>query len=334
MASDEALLPVHRPPESPRVSLDLVDIYAQLRREAATNIEPPPVLTLSTFSTRVELAQQISEGLALVNDRTPISLETKDERVKSRERQRKLASLARHGFSPAPSTPTRQAKRGNGVPADWFKENTKPILRDPTVPQPPEPSFSPNSRQRLHKLFEEAKQSGVLDFEPYRILVKPIQFQSYLPMVMASTTIELLDGDDSDDTTCKIPNMRCLWDTGAHFPTITEDVLAPSFLKQIRSEEYAATYGGGPDNPVVQVAIALQFSNSNHTLEGIAIVRPAGSLQNGFSGMILGQHSLLNSIEYHVVPAQVLRAKGVDAQGSWGEIRLLGHVFDEEYKSL
>ncbi|KAG5298012.1 hypothetical protein I7I48_07331 [Histoplasma ohiense] len=60
---------------------------------------------------------------------------------------------------------------------------------------------------------------------------------------------------------------------------------------------------------------------------------PAGSLPNGFSGMILEQHSFLDLVEYHGVRVKVPASKGVDPQDSWGEIRL-GYVLNEEYRPL
>ena len=64
------------------------------------------------------------------------------------------------------------------------------------------------------------------------------------------------------------------------------------------------------------------------------MIRPAGSLPNGFSGVILGQRTILDSLECHVVPARVLRAQGTDIEDQWGEIRLLGRVIDEQYEPL
>ncbi|OJD19811.1 hypothetical protein AJ78_00312 [Emergomyces pasteurianus Ep9510] len=214
--------------------------------------------------------------------------------------------------TPTSSTLHSDQAEGDGnsqsTASNWFKANTKPILRDTTTPLPPPPNFSPEARPRLR--------NGTLNLDPYPMLVKSLRFQSCLPMVVASTTFEAIDGDGSADTICKTPNMHCLWDTGAHCPTITDDMLPPSFLQKIQSDEYIAIYGAGSGHPSIQIALCLQFSNVNFILEGIAIVRPAGSLPNDFSGMILGQHSLLQLIEYYVVPAKVLAAKGIDAQNS------------------
>lgn len=55
---------------------------------------------------------------------------------------------------------------------------------------------------------------------------------------------------------------------------------------------------------------------------------PAGSLPN------LGQHLLLDLVEYHGVRVKIPASKGVDPQDSWGEIRLLGYVLNEEYRPL
>lgn len=59
---------------------------------------------------------------------------------------------------------------------------------------------------------------------------------------------------------------------------------------------------------------------------------PAGSLPKGFSGMILGQHSLLDLVENQGVPVKVPASKGFDPQDSWGEIRLLGYLLNQEYR--
>lgn len=138
-------------------------------------------------------------------------------------------------------------------------------------------------------------------------------------MVMAEATIEALDADPLDDTAAyKMTNLHCIWDTAAHHTIVSEDLLPISFVKRIRDAEYTAIYGS-QGNAAVQIAISIQFSNCLEIFETICVVRLSETLPNGFSGVILGEHGLLNLMDYHVVPRKVRQYKGVDIQDEWGD---------------
>lgn len=150
--------------QTPTLSLDLVDIYAQLRREAEINAKPPPLLELPKQSTRSELSKAIAHGLA--DDQTPVRLLTDEERLSSSRRKKELAAEAR-SLSLRPEPPSSRQWGGSGDP-DFWKENTKPIHVDSGVPRPCMPDRpSTQSRQRLKQLAEELKESGTLDLDPY-----------------------------------------------------------------------------------------------------------------------------------------------------------------------
>lgn len=306
------------------LSLDLVDLYAQLGREAAIYVKPPPLLELPKQSTRSELSKAIALGLA--DDQTPIRLVTNEERASSSRRKKELSAEARRLSS--------QRRGGSGDP-DFWKENTKPIQVDPAVPMPYVPNRpSAQSRQRLKQLAKELKESGTLDLDPYVSPLIAATFEAYLPMVVAEATIEALDIDTPGDPAAyRIPNLRCIWDTGAHHTVVSEDLLPISFVNRIRDAEYMAIYGS-EGNTAVQISINIQFSNCLEVFETICVVRPSETLPNGFSGVILGEHGLLNLMDYHVVPRKVLQYKGVDIQGEWSQIRLLRHVVDDQYNGL
>ena len=302
------------------LSLDLVEIYAQLRREAAVNVEPPPILEVPAISTRAEISRSIAHGL--VNDTTPVHLATKEEKFEGRRHKENLIKATKNLHSA-----TRE-------PQDW-KENTKPILVDPNVPKPSVPErASSESRSRIQRFAREAKQNGTLDLDPYPTILTAKPFESYLPTVMAGVALETIDADPSLDAAfCKIPIIRCLWDTGAHHTIVSEDLLPKSFLQILREPEYIEKYGS-EGSAFAQVGIDIQFSNSTAIFESVCVVRPPEKLPNGFSGIILGQHAMLDTIEYHIVPRKIMESQGINIQDEWGQIRLLGHIAQGDYVRL
>lgn len=187
----------------------------------------------------------------------------------------------------------------------------------------------------MRNLFKAAKDDNALGLDPFVFPLRPKPLHSHLPMLSANVEVEAMDADEEDDSaSCGISGVRCLWDTGAPITIISEDLLPTALRDHIRSDNYVYIYRLADDNPAVQVSMNVQLSNANFKFEILAAVRSSESLPNGFSGMIAGQKTFLDCLEYHVVPASILRSKNIDTQDYWGEIRILGRVADDEYEAL
>ena len=115
------------------MTLDLPDLYRQLRRQVVDSQNPAliPLLAVSTLAESSRLITRSPE-----NDQTPVWLRTKKTREK---RQDHLLAL---GKDLEPSSHTRGiAPTGSA----WFEENSRPIMVDRSVPSlrdvaPPIPS--------------------------------------------------------------------------------------------------------------------------------------------------------------------------------------------------
>jgi hypothetical protein len=321
-------------PNKNQVTLDLIELYAQLRRELLIDRTPPPVVALPAVSTRAETSRLIADSLE--NDQTSVWLSTKADRERRRQRLRGLATtnLNVPRESSSDFGTTLNTGFGSSQGSALLLENARPIRIDPNLPGPQIPDRpSPQARERIKKLAMEGQHNPDLARDPYPIILKAQTFESYLAKVSGSVRLEVFDADEDDDTTiCKLPNTQMLWDRGAHSTVITDDLLPTDFIAHARVDKYLAIYAAASNSSVVQVSIEIQFSNCVQLVEGVATIRPAGSLPNGFSGIILGQRTILDSLEYHVVPARVLRARGEDIEGQWGDIRLLGCVIDGQYE--
>jgi hypothetical protein len=303
--------------------------FRRLRSEVLIDGTEPPTITLPTLSTRAETSRLIADNLQ--QDQTSVWLSSKEEREKRRQRLRHLATFD-------PNAKLREPGSSSASPQNLVlsTENIRPIRVGPDVPAPQVPErSSPLVREQLAKMAKIARFDPDLARDPYPLLLPAHSFESYLAQVLGGLRLEVLDADEEDKTTvCKLQGQQMLWDTGAHFTTITEDLVPASFLMHTRDPGYLEIYGTAANSGVVQIGIEIQFSNRLHKVEGLATIRPASTMPNGFSGIILGQWTILDSLEYHVVPARILQARNGVAHGDWGEIRLLGCVVDEQYKAL
>ncbi|KAK2800540.1 hypothetical protein FQN50_008085 [Emmonsiellopsis sp. PD_5] len=314
------------PPPPGEVNLDLDYVFLQLHHQAAITLEEVPHLTnLPRHGTRIEVCRQIADDLAAQNDTATVLLRTKEERALSRQRARRLPVLSRPQLQgPLTVSPT--------LP------HFRPIIRDPDRPDVPplrSPQSSPRARSKARRQFEEFKQRGNVTDDLYHFVIWPLTFQTRLASVNASMELALIDAEP-DIPSATLHNVPCLWDTGAQITMVTDDILPPEFLQHLKSDQYLDRYALGSDSSVaVQISMMLQFSNTIHNFDIIASVVPAGRLVNGLSGILLGQHSLIDSLDCKLTPARVLRAQGMSVtDGHWGRIELAGCIVDDQYKAL
>ena len=144
---------------------------------------------------------------------------------------------------------------------------------------------------------------------------------AFLPTLNVSLRLEHADDDEIYD---QISPMNALIDTGAHHSYISDNLLGQRFRSVINSREYKAVYGSGSARrTLVQAAVVLQFSNSAVEHTGIAQICPLEQMPNGYNGIILGQHSILNCMELTYKPKRILEAKRIQvAPNSWGRIEV------------
>lgn len=138
-----------------------------------------------------------------------------------------------------------------------------------------------------------------------------------------------LRGIDSltGDPECDVSSRSILFDAGAHFCLIVEDLLSDQFREHLRSPHNDSYQS--EDRTRVQVDCTFLFSNHLFEISTIFVVVPRRADPNGRVGIILGQKGLLNRITYRSVPREILKARGNDVEeGVWGDIVI------EEYLTL
>lgn len=306
--------------DAARINLDLTDLYYQLHQQAKINARDPPIISTPSVTTQASISKTLSDQLA--NDDSSVFL--RDSRMKERQRRlRKHFQTEANNFSKAMEESSTRVKG-----------NIMPILRDENLPPCPTPGrLTSRSKAYLRQSLQEAVDKDILNKDPYVTALHPSVSEASLPLLYANVSLEAMDVEESDlSAQGSLDNIRVLWDTGAHITIITEDILPKAFLEHIRGPAYSLYQQ--PKGYAIQTAITLQLSNCNRRFETIAMVRSVDSVPNGFSGIIAGQHSLLNTIEYRVVPCRVLEEKGIDANGYWGKIRLLSHVDIDGFHEL
>jgi hypothetical protein len=111
-----------------------------------------------------------------------------------------------------------------------------------------------------------------------------------------------------------------LFDTGAHTSIISEDLITDeSFRTYLQSDENAPY----TDHKVgaVEVDATIRFSNTDVQLSFLAHVLPLERMPNRFSGILLGQKTLIDRLQCHLIPRQILIAKGEAVpEGRWGDV--------------
>lgn len=121
-------------------------------------------------------------------------------------------------------------------------------------------------------------------------------------------------------------------DTGAHITLISADRLAATFWSYLRTDPINAPYRiyhARMEMVACQVDMVLDIpALRSHTFTILAKVIPREMMPNGFSGVLLGQHTFLDRLEYTMKPWAVLDAFGERDSGAaeqrerttWGQI--------------
>ena len=107
-----------------------------------------------------------------------------------------------------------------------------------------------------------------------------------------------------------------VWDTGCHITTISFDVVSPEFQKYLLSSGYESKT---EDAKTISVDAALRFTNADVVMSFPA--RVVSHLPNNFSGILLGQVGLIDSLGVKQIPRAILQAEGeVVGEDIWGDL--------------
>jgi hypothetical protein len=196
------------------------------------------------------------------------------------------------------------------------------------------PDPKPMSSANRAKLKEMILKGPALDRDPYPIRLPPFtdeQTLAVIPGVLVLRGVEAADGEE----VCRISNDAMLFDTGAQTSCITDDLLPASFVAYLDDPMHDRHRFG--TSVKVHVCAAFAFGDQAPLdMDCIFTVVNKLNMPNQRSGIILGQHTLLESLQYRVVPRRVLQAQGRHvANGEWGDIIVDGYVdVDGRYISV
>lgn len=164
--------------------------------------------------------------------------------------------------------------------------------------------------------------------DPYATFSLTID-ERYLPRLDVMLKINALD-DDPEVRQEVLGLTRAIVDTGAHMTCISGDLISPNFLQYLSEDDSNAPYRSMSESESesillsIQVDLILMIPNlKDFTFSCIAKVVPIHRMPNQFSGVLLGQRSFLDRMEYCLRPRVVIQAmSGDDAVdgATWGTI--------------
>ena len=243
----------------------------------------------------------------------------------TKERQQALKELALSMRSPFANVPpgTSNGRTTTSENASCGTSDGLPIRTDVPKHQLP-PRASPAMRERLRELAKE--NMAFINRQPYHLQVPAGITERVLPIVSGTLRLRGLDGDPDDETDkCKLDLNDMLWDTGAHGCTITEDILPSKFRAYLQSSEHDPYRNASGLH--VEVDGYLALTNAPVNFNTVFNVRPASSLPNGRSGVILGQGGFLNRMVWTSIPRIVLEMRGEDVGDNfWGDIHISEYI--------
>lgn len=125
-------------------------------------------------------------------------------------------------------------------------------------------------------------------------------------------------------------------DTSAHFTAVSSDVVSPKFWNYLKKSESNAIYRQGEGGNVkVQLDMMLDIKGvAEYTFNIVAVV--CDKLPNNFQGVLLGQNSFLDAMQFKLTPTRVSRVlnhaeeERKDAMDGWGSIEISCFVDAED----
>lgn len=208
-----------------------------------------------------------------------------------------------------------------------------PLRNAPDLAALPQPK--PTSMSARTKLKENLQREPIPDREPYLLCITAMAEDRWLPSIPGNVKITGIEPISDDDPTLVISRSDILFDTGAHVSTITDDLLSDEFREYLSHsihDPYRSSTG-----VTVQVTCVIAFGvQPALEMECAFRVVPVDSVPNQRSGIILGQNTVIDSIEYSSRPRKTLIARGEEVADSvWGDIVIDGYVnVDDDFVKL
>ena len=179
------------------------------------------------------------------------------------------------------------------------------------LPSPKKPSTA------VKRILKENAKITEPGRNPY-ITIKAGVDERFLACISGKLSLSGLDAED-DSLKEEILWSSCVWDTGAHACSISDDLLSDDFLAYLQDPDHDPYRNSNV--PAVQVDVSLSFSDANISISTIFTVLPLSKVPNQRSGIILGQNAFMNRILFRAVPRAILEAKGeLVEEGLWGDI--------------
>lgn len=203
-------------------------------------------------------------------------------RMRTREERRRLKELASETWGPpGPLTIL------NAIPAGELPMPMRAMSGERKV-----------LRESLHK--EEAMS------KPYNMTCALVEDQN-LATISGQIKLSAIDAWGLDPTV-DIRHDHCMWDTGAQYCSISEDLITkidPTFLDLGIHKDYRIPYFTG-----VQVDDIFSLSNTILEISTVFRVLPTSAIPNGRSGIILGQHGFIDRMIVETIPRSILVKRG------------------------
>ena len=225
-------------------------------------------------------------------------------------------------------TPTRTRAERDAVRnlAKTTNEDLGPLkVRNciPAAQLPPPQAISQKGKMVLKENFRNELSLR----KPFHHTVATIE-DAKLPNLSARIALTAIDSDNNtDDPRITIQTDHCLFDTGAQYCSVSDDLVDPAFLNLKVHDNYRFH-----NNLGIQADSVFSLSNSTFKITGIFFILPLSSIPNRRSGVILGQHTFIDKLMVELIPRSILIKRGEHVGPRiWGDmnIKAMVNIFDE-----
>ncbi|KAI9863674.1 MAG: uracil DNA glycosylase [Trichoglossum hirsutum] len=274
-----------------KIHLPVDELLRQTVRYLAGSVLPVVSIDGETVASHaVETAAKALQN----NHRTVVFTEPPSKAIRAAARKFALA--------PPPSNPLA------------IRTNTDTPLPDPLP-------LTTKQRDALRKL---ALETVLPPNVPYIFTLRPRLAEAYLPSLTGTLVLTGLDSDDRSPAASVTMN-KIYFDTGAHISVVSDDLVTEEFRQYLRLEENAPYLQGNGSR--VQVSASLRFSNGHITMAFIILVVPLDEMPNRFSGVLLGQRTFIDRLQFEMIPRNLLIAREQNIPDRiWGDILIKAFI--------
>lgn len=189
--------------------------------------------------------------------------------------------------------------------------------------KPPQPR-SISARQRLREAAKKSASDPAR--EPY-VTLRAQRTEQYLPAVTANITVRGID-EVRDTPIVELKATEIIWDTGAHYTIITEELLSAEFRQYMKNPVHDPYRSSG--GLCIQMDATIAFTNASVSIGTVARIVPKAKMPNNYCGVLFGQCMCIDRLSYFSIPRRLLQAKGsIIPESCWGDI-IVSEYLDEE----